>query len=325
MADKSKIPSRQNWNFNSCGDSILDDKQELINAYIGEMLNRTERIFEWDGIPETIPQKDLEFIFQFNGYGFILKNEGRYASKPDGLLYACYGGLGGPCNAYYISKIATIANPWLGYNGQLTVDEDCVCIPNDSHFMGLMPINEKYASLLAETDLSLRIANYNSRIIKVFKARDDNTMASAKEYLKQVEEGQHLGIIGTNAFIEDNFGTEDFASGTDSNHIRELIELQQYLKAQWFIELGLNVNYNMKREAINSAESGMNDDILLPLIDDMLKQRQIGCEKVNKMFGTHWSVKLSSAWEQVAMEQKGEENDASENEGNTSEPADEPR
>lgn len=296
---ESKVPNRANYSFS--GTPIVLDKNRLITSYIRVMLNRTQRIFEWKGLPDSIPQKDLEFLLQVCGYCFIVKNDGEGASAPDGQLYAVYGGLGGECNAYYIPTIATIANPWMKYTGQLKVGEKCEEILNDSGYMGLMPINEKYASLLAETDISLRIACVNARIIKLIKAGDDATKESALAYLKQVDEGKVIGVIGGDDFFE-QFKTEDYASTQDSTHIKELVELQQYLKAQWFIELGLDSNYNMKREAINTAESGMNDDILMPLIDDMLEQRKLACERVNKMFGTNWSVELSSSWRQNKVE-----------------------
>ena len=53
----------------------------------------------------------------------------------------------------------------------------------------------------------------------------------------------------------------------------------------------------MKREAVNTSEAQLNNDSLLPLIDDMLRQRQIGVEKINKMFGTNITVSLASSWE----------------------------
>ena len=56
----------------------------------------------------------------------------------------------------------------------------------------------------------------------------------------------------------------------------------------------------MKREAINGEEVGMNEQALLPLIDNMLLERQQACEKINAMFGTNIKVSLTSAWEDVA-------------------------
>src|SRR5574344_149187 len=63
--------------------------------------------------------------------------------------------------------------------------------------------------------------------------------------------------------------------------------------------LGIHSQVNMKREAINEAEAALSEDILYPLIDDMLIQRQIGLEKVNKMYGTNITVELSSVWKQL--------------------------
>ena len=40
----------------------------------------------------------------------------------------------------------------------------------------------------------------------------------------------------------------------------------------------------------------MNVDVLLPYVDNMLKERQDAVEKINAMFDTEISVKLSSSW-----------------------------
>ena len=52
----------------------------------------------------------------------------------------------------------------------------------------------------------------------------------------------------------------------------------------------------MKRESLNTTESQLNDDALMPFIDDMIKNREEGLDKFNKMFGTNIRVKKSSAW-----------------------------
>ena len=60
----------------------------------------------------------------------------------------------------------------------------------------------------------------------------------------------------------------------------------------------------MKREAINSNESQLNEDMLQPLIDNMLREREEGVERVNKMFGTNIKVHFNSAWEQNEIEEE---------------------
>ena len=53
-----------------------------------------------------------------------------------------------------------------------------------------------------------------------------------------------------------------------------------------------------------SGESQLDEDMLHPLIDNMLKERQDALEKVNAMFGTDISVSFNSAWELNEREQE---------------------
>ena len=113
------------------------------------------------------------------------------------------------------------------------------------------------------------------------------------------------------------------AGSAQPNGIIQLIELQQYLKASWFNEIGLNTNFNMKREYLSAEEIAANTDVLLPLVDDMLECRQKALEKINAMFGTNISVTKNSSWDNKSRESEAEleamENDASGEEGEQNE------
>jgi hypothetical protein len=58
----------------------------------------------------------------------------------------------------------------------------------------------------------------------------------------------------------------------------------------------------MKREAINANEAQMNEDSLLPLIDDMIQCRKEGLEQVKEMFGVDIGVEFASSWEDNRIE-----------------------
>ena len=267
----------------------FSDKKTSVNNYIKYMLARTQSMFKYDNLPDTIPQRMLELYLQSKGNCVI--------TKVNGELYALVGGLGGEPDAYYRPTLYTVANPFLKFNKVLKINEDCVLIYNDSLMIGLMPMFSRYATQLVENDISMNIADINSRIISLISATDDRTRISAQQYLKDVTDGK-LGIIADNSLINDNsIKAQVFGNSTSSDTIKNLIEYHQYIKASWFNDLGLNANYNMKREAINSSESALNDDALLPLIDDMLKCRKDAVDKINKMFGTNITVSLNSSWE----------------------------
>lgn len=293
-----KVDNRNNWNFGRRS-PILKDKEFLIDSYIRYMLARTQRIFKYNDLPETIPERDLEMILQT--MRFVLFTE------EDEKLYVFYGGLGGLPNPYYQPTIGIIANPYLKLNKTIQLEDyvgktnpNGVIMWNDSAHIGLLPMFDRNASLLAETDISIRVACVNTRIPAFFKSSDDNTKTSIEKMLEKIENGE-IAVVGTEDSIIDNEKTLSEAfNGTHSvGTLKELIELKQYLMGSWYNELGLNANFNMKREAINESEADLNEDALLPLIDDMLVSRQRALEQVNKLYGTNITVELTSSWKKI--------------------------
>lgn len=279
------------------GDFDALDKKQLTRTIINTMINRSLSMFAWQGLPDTIPQRMLELYLQTYGYcGFYYYKDG---------LYIYRGGLGGESDVYYQPTILTIANPAQELSVNAVIDRDCVVMRNDSLLMGLLPIHKRYASSMAETEISMYDANINTRIISLISAQDDRTRKSAEVYLERVKNGE-VGIISETKFFDD-LKVSPFSTSSAHAVITDLIELMQYNKASWFNEIGLNANYNMKRESINSGESQLNNDALSPLVDDMLRQRQEGAEKVNAMFGTNITVNYASAWEDNEKEIEAEQ------------------
>ena len=177
----------------------------------------------------------------------------------------------------------------------------------------------RYANLLADIVISLRYALVNSRIPNVMQGDSQELKTSLDDLYKDIDNGTKIGaVVASNPFFD---GLKNaVATGSKENLIQELIEAYQYIKANWYLDMGLQSNFNMKREAINESEASMNDDTLIPMIDDMLKCRQENCEAINKMFGTNISVKLSSAWEKVHNDYKKEDSpDTKEGKEETSE------
>ena len=281
----------------------FNDKELAVRNYIAYMLDRTQRIFEYTGLPDTVPARMLEFLLQVNGYACF--------TEVNGDLYAFYGGLGGEPDAYYRPTICVVANPFLKFNKTLKIDTDCVIMRNDSLLYGLLPLFSRYATAMAENDISFRLSSVNTRIEFLLSAPDDATKKAAEKFLKDIEEGKQ-GVIASNEFLE---GIKAQEVGRSMRTFTDLIEYQQYLKASWFNEIGLNANYNMKREKLSTTESQMNNDALLPLVEDMLEQRRVALEKINEMFGTNISVDFASSWEKLLKEFEAESNQLDMEEG----------
>ena len=212
-------------------------------------------------------------------------------------------------NEYYQPTQAIVSNPYLKFTSVLNLDDyikndgNAVVGWNDSMHIGLFSLNSRYASLLAETDLTLKYQLVNMRFNNVLTADDDTTKESLKTMYQEVEDGTGFGIVVTKKFMEEtNVDKIELRAQSHQMQLKDTIETKQYLMGSWLNELGLNANYNMKREAINESEADLNEDSLLPMIDDMLFNRKLLVENLNKKFKTNIEVELSSSWRKIRKE-----------------------
>ena len=283
------MSNRYDWGIYNGIDGIPWDRTEKdvnVRNQVLYMINRSLLMFKYHGLPESIPAIELERILQTNGYAGI--------TEVNGELYALYGGLGGMYDAYGRPTTMTVANPWLRFNATLEIGKDVVLMRNDTMMMGLVPIFSKYITIMNENEITMVLASISKRVNNLISVSDDNTAESARVYLKKLEEGD-LGYIFESKLF-DSLKTSPMGSG---GHVQltELIELQQYLKASMYNEIGLNANYNMKRERLNTSEVEMNSDNLYPLVDNMLEHRRLALEEINKKYGLNITVEFNSSWD----------------------------
>ena len=285
------ISSRDLWHFSNYSKYMLEDKNYLIDYHIQTALIKTLKMFEYEGLPETIPARELERILQLGSFAYWLKAE-------DGKIYVFYGGLGGLPNEYYQPTKFIVANPYLRFFKVVEVNEEGVLMWNDLAHMGLYPIIRRYAEFMAECDITLRFGLINHRLVSILEAVNDKQKQEAELLLKDIVEGKKIGVLVGKSFESDDghFKVNEYRHATGQD-IKDIIELQQYVKASFYNEIGLQANFNMKREAINGEEAGMNEEALKPLCDDLLQSRRDALEKINKQFGLNVTVKYSSSWE----------------------------
>ena len=303
---------RGDWGAVDCTCDILNKKLS-VRKYVWTMLNRTNQMFEYTGLPDTIPKEILELYLQINGQCCI--------TEVGGKLFALPGGLGGPPDPYYrptlyiaaipglrdgdhsFSKSMKIANH-LDPFGAVHYNGECVLVKNDTLMEGMLYMLARYATQLTENDISIRSAQINARAHVNITADTDTEAVSARAYLSALEAGK-LEIIMGKAMM-DSLNVQNISMNS-ANVIIQLIELQQYLKASWYNEIGLNANFNMKREYQSEEELQANTDVLLPLVDNMLECRQNAIEAVNKKYGTSISVDKNSSWENKQQERDVEQ------------------
>lgn len=282
-----------------CPHCDLRDKHIIAQEYYIQFINRTDSMFEYSGLPETIPDYILERYLKVNGWCGIGRAP-ETASKHAGELVCFFGGLGQKPDLYYQPTAIILANPVLG-SKEYEIGVDCVWAKNDSCNEGISKLMSRYAHMLAENDISTNIAQITTRMPFIITAETQNEYESAKKFVDDATKGE-IAVVKSSA-LNNGITPQPTVSDATGGYIKALIELHQYIKAQFYNDIGIGSNFNMKRERQNVAEVEANSPALLPLIDEMLKFRKKMCDEVNDMFGESWSVKLSSAWELENLQQ----------------------
>lgn len=320
MANEERIPNRCKWGFGSeIGlNDVMNDKNRLIRHYISFMCRKVSKMFKWEGLPDTIPSFELERLLQFNGFAVISKVTGNVLHGKEGI-YAFYGGLSGLLDVYQKPTQAVVNSPYLGYNKVLNIKTpynkpyddfgDCIVIKNDLNYEGLYLLYEKYATLLAEADLTFNVLLKQSRVPYILYAENSDVKTALDDYLKSIENGKLGYVLGTRikhmeAGEAPQIDTKQYSSTSSAELIKANIELRQYILAQFYREIGLKDAFNMKRESLSDGEIKLGEDTLYPLVDEMQEMRKLGAEEANRFFGQSWSCGFQSVWQNNQEEQE---------------------
>ena len=230
----------------------------------------------------------------------------------DGKLYGCIGARGGTPNEYYVPTQFIIANPVLG-SKQVTIDVDGVVIYNTKidKFMytgttaifatGLYDLIEQTATLLADNIISINCSQINARITTFFTADSEAQAAAGELTLKKMYAGKPYMILKTDLLEKINVNPVNTQAA--GQNITELVELHNYIIANFFQSIGIKSNNVMKRERLIRDEIESQDDFLQVSILEILSSWQEGLDKVNERYGTSFSVKLNPVLLNELMQQ----------------------
>jgi hypothetical protein len=263
---------------------LLYNKDRFLFNFIDDFLIKCNQMFHYDNLPDTVPKRILEKMLVENGYCIFTEENGKF--------YIFEGGLSGLPDQYNDPTECIVANPFLKLNKTYKINEDCILIQNDCRRKGLLPIVSKYAVMCGDCEISINMLTNILRSQYLISAGDNKTKESADAFIKKLVDGD-FSVIAENSFLD---GVKIHNIQGQSNYIQQFVELNQYLRATAFNEIGLDANYNMKRERLNSNEVMLNSSILIPLLDEMLESRQQGMKAVNEKYGLNISVELSSVW-----------------------------
>lgn len=281
MIDKWRVK------FNKGG--VCDFKQNY-NFFFRWLTNKVCQCITIDGLPDSINETYLKTNLILDG-NICITDFGK-------KLYACIGNRGGQPDEYYVPTIYTIANPILG-SKQVEIGKTGVVIYNTETDMltdfdftgGLYDLISQTATLLSDNIISINCAQINGRVTSIITA-DSNAQAIAGEaVMKRMYAGSPYQILRSS--LVNKINVNPIASSTSSGMLTELVELHNYIIANFFQSIGIKSNSVRKKDTMIRDEINSQNEFIALSIMEILQSWQAGFDKVNEMYGTDIHVSLN--------------------------------
>ena len=256
------------------------------------LYSRIQNLFEYEGLPEEINQSAFKLWLWVFGKVIFYKIKDKHLVQPFSYTDRL--------DWYYVPLHGRVVNPWLpsGFqNYEFTVDDEAIIwstTPDIYNFKEKSLVSDlvfKTAGQLAENDTSFYCVQRNSRLIAIFTAENDLEKVECNRILEKMYNGE--ADITMQEDLVSHISANPISENSQRGRITELIEFQQYILANFYHSFGINSNYNLKREQLNSAEIDVNKDVLRLNIEDMLRRREEGVSKINEKYGLDVRVSLN--------------------------------
>lgn len=184
---------------------------------------------------------------------------------------------------------------------------DCALVKIQYDYMGVMPIVDRYAALLALCDNSIAVNLRNSKVAFIGLVSSKQQAATFEKMYRDIDSGKPAVY----AKKGDGLTTDDIYY----NHVRETYIandvqlLKQSIKNDFLTEVGLNNANTDKRERLIVDEVNANNDEVQANVQHWIDNIREGLKRANALFGLNLSVKLRK----FDGEKGGTDNDTVEN------------
>lgn len=250
-------------------------------AYWKELLfERSVKLFKWENTYEIEPH-EIEVCLLMNGSAGVTDAYKRKLSVFNGW-YA-----GAPTQYFDEYEDYSIYSPV--FSGVFKIGKDIEIIKNNALMNSIYPLVHRYAVMLAHTEVSF--------INTLINGRDSGgiPIASTEAQRTSIEQYRNSLCNGkVTSILDPAFSGVEFVSVNKNTvlNIKELMEVRENLLNAFYADLGVKTAWNKKGNMINE-EVEANNSMLLLNLSDMLEQRELACERINKHYGTNWKVSVS--------------------------------
>ena len=252
----------------------------IYNYWRDVLFERVMRLFVWEDTGNVKP-KEIEQRLLLAGHCGITKilNENE--------VTAMFGSFYGVSKYHDEWKRYTVRCPI--YSGTRKIGKDIVVIDNNSLRNPSYMLVHHYATMLAHIEVTLIDLMVNARDsggVPIASTQKQKT--SIQKYQTDVFNGKYGGVTDIGALGINYVGTDR----KTAQNIADVVQTREKILKSFYSDIGVRSAFEKRSNSVE-AEVEADTSLLLLNLSDMIDKRKKGCEEVNKMFGTNWSVHIA--------------------------------
>lgn len=283
----------------------------LYRHFFRTLYNNASKLIVIEGLEDYVNRDFVMSQLLLSGRIAIFKEKEK--------MYWLNCNVGGAVDEYYKPSRVLIANPILG-SKDLERDSKAVVVhltpmdilqeypktsPLFSYEGGLYSLIAMCSTLLSDNISSINTAQINTRVHAIFTADSDSAAKTGETVLRKIYAGEPYSVVTSEMFSQ--FHVNPMANSAISKDLIELLEVHQYINAMFWNALGIDCNYNMKRERLITAEVDKNLLSLKVSINTILETLNADFEKVNSVFGTYYHAIMNPEFDmELIQEENGD-------------------
>ena len=251
-------------------------------------------MFNYENLPDEVTKESIENNLILLGYcGFI---------KRKNKIYTPFSRIFDFDWKYQPTKLV-YANPRITDYHTYKIGYDCEVVYNTSMKYrvwnlkvdgSLLTFLGRYARQLSDVEATANIYSVNCRATGYPVADGEATANSIKAFFDKLSIGERA-VISDDSIIN-KFRNVDVHNPNIKDGINDWLIARDKILEAFFRDIGIKMN-NPKKAQVNEEELTVNNQLLLISVEDMLKARKEGIEKVNNMFNLNITVELNKKFD----------------------------
>lgn len=266
------------------------DVETGFSYWFWKLLNICLDIFSYEGLPDSLPQREIESNLLLTGHCMIFPYKGEIVTTVSSI----YG-----FNKYYQPTKFTYAQAVLGSRSNLNIDDYAIIynsslkdnvlnLPCDNSMLTFI---QRYARQLADIESTINIYMVNMRNTSIPVATDDQTKGSLRKFFEKLALGKREIVVDKP--IIDTFRNVEISRKITNDTLTDLLQCRDKILEMFYRDIGVKFRNN-KRGNMTESEVESDTQVLLISLDDMLYQRNHDLEEnVNKRYGINASVTIN--------------------------------